>query len=344
MHAQQAGGLEDHHHNQKQRIRQLAVFHQRSHQILHHRQHRSRRDGAGIAAQTAEHGHNKEVDGGVVVELRRVEHADGMRVQTARDSREEARDYERDRLIFRHRNARGIGRHRVFANRQNGAAMARPCQHIQDGDGQEHDPEGVVKVGVQADAEHLLASAGPRCEHGVDQHADDFAEAQRDNGQIVALKPQRRHAHQIGEHRRHQAAHNQCQRERPGLIGQNERSENRGAVSADRHESRVTQRQFAQHARHQVQAGHHDDIVAHLREQVGDGAVAAHRREDELDNDIRCDRQKQVQERSKSSVLFHFLSPPYTFSFIFLPRMPVGRKRSTRMRMPNTIASTYSLA
>ena len=62
--AQQTGGLEDHHHDQKQGVDHHAVAVEGLHDQRQRRQYRGRADGAGHGAHAAQHHHEQHVDGG----------------------------------------------------------------------------------------------------------------------------------------------------------------------------------------------------------------------------------------------------------------------------------------
>ena len=209
-----------------------------------------------------------------------------MRVDAARDAREERGDDEHADLVACDVHAGGLRRDVVLTDGDGRAAVAGAHDHVERGDAEHRDDERVGERGVGRDAEQALAAVGQRGEDRVDQHADDLAEAQRDDGEVVALQAQRGHADEEREERRHQAAAHQRERIDRGGLRQELGGQHGGGVSAHGHEARVAQRQLAQIAAGEVQAGRHDDGVADLDEQRvhGDavrGGIAHHQKEDE---------------------------------------------------------------
>ena len=71
-------------------------------------------------------------------------------------------------------------------------------------------PGKVVQLGMP-----VSPVAAPNGFDVLENHADDFAEAQRDDGEIIAAQPQRRHADRQSRQRGDQAAEQQRRKEGP---------------------------------------------------------------------------------------------------------------------------------
>ena len=97
----------------------------------------------------------------------------------------------------------------------------------------------------------------------VEQHdADDFAKAQRDDRQIVSLESQRRNADEDADDTRGERAEQEPDRERDAGVQPGARHEDCRRIGADRHETRVTQRELAQVSGCDVERHREDDVDA----------------------------------------------------------------------------------
>ena len=103
----------------------------------------------------------------------------------------------------------------------------------------------------------------------VEQDADDFAEAKGDDGEVVAAQAQRRQADEDAEKRRRQSTCKKRQRKRHLEVHR----EDGGGIGADRHESRMTERELSRIAIDEVEARRQDDVDAEEQEvQLPEGA------------------------------------------------------------------------
>jgi hypothetical protein len=107
----------------------------------------------------------------------------------------------------------------------------------------------------------------------LEDHADDLAEAERDDGEVVALQPERGQPdEQAGEGRAQPAGAEGAEEKevlrprRPAVRAEEPGAEQHGhgggQVGADRHEARVAEGELAGVAVHQVQADGEDDVDA----------------------------------------------------------------------------------
>ena len=125
---------------------------------------------------------------------------------------------------------------------------------------QEHGEEDPGEVRVARDALEARRTADVV---DVDEHdADDFAEAQGGNGEVVAAKAQRRQADEHAEQRRSDCA---CE-EREGKRHMKVRRQDGGGIGADRHESCMAERELSRIAVDEVEARRQDDVDAEEQE------------------------------------------------------------------------------
>ncbi len=112
-----------------------------------------------------------------------------------------------------------------------------------------------VGRGIAADAVGAAGQALPV----DDDEADDLAEGQRDDGEIVAAQPQHRKAEQHAPERRENAGERQADPERQPEIG----GEQRVGIGADGVEGDVAEVEQAGEADHDVQAPAQHHIGQH---------------------------------------------------------------------------------
>ena len=101
----------------------------------------------------------------------------------------------------------------------------------------------------------------------VDDVADDLAERQRNDGEVVAAQTQHRNADQHARNACRHAASQNRQQQADGFVGQSHtlaqpHGHHDAGERADAHKARVTEAQFAGNADRQVQRNSHDDIRA----------------------------------------------------------------------------------
>ena len=115
-----------------------------------------------------------------------------MRVEPARDSGKKRAEDEREHLVFRGVDAHRFGGNLIVAYGEEAAAIGGIHETEDHVNGERGEGEGPKKIGMRLHA----AKAALRAERlGVLDHAfDDFIEAERDDGEVIALQAQRRHA------------------------------------------------------------------------------------------------------------------------------------------------------
>ncbi len=178
----------------------------------------------------------------------------------------------------------------------------------------------------------------------VDEVHDDHAEAQRDDGQIVALQPQGRNTHQQAQQGsgRTGSQNTQEQNQQEGRAGffrvdprplKCQRDQCR-RIRADGHKAAVPQRQLPQKTQNQIQRRRHDDEIAALpdggRDLELDGIAAQ-----QTHDGHRGKQQSQHREVDQITQFGVF----HTFSPTFFPRIPAGRIISTTIRIRYTKVS-----
>ncbi len=106
-----------------------------------------------------------------------------MRVHATGKAGKEGADQEGGDLVARGVDAHGLGRNLIVGDRDEATPVGGVHHGPHHVDAQRGQPVGPEQVGVAGDADHAARAA-----HGIDvlqHHADDFAETQRDDGQIV---------------------------------------------------------------------------------------------------------------------------------------------------------------
>ena len=181
-----------------------------------------------------------------------------------------------------------------------------------------------------------------------DQALDNLAEGQGDDGQIVAVEAEDRHADEKAEDAGDHAAQHHGQSQTEGLHlhavlqGGGHRAAGKGA---DAHKARVAQGQLAGDAHHQVEGQGHGHIGAD-----GDQLPLQHRAHaalpegaQQLNDQVGPDDQS-VGKQAGAGGFFHLknsihtLRPLYTFSWTILPSRPAGFTSSTTMSTAKTMA------
>ena len=107
-----------------------------------------------------------------------------------------------------------------------------------------------------------------------DDDADNLAETERCDGEVVAAQAQRR---QTDEHAEESCSDGACE-EREGKRHMKVRRQDGGNIGADRHESRMAERELSRIAVDEVEARRQDDVDAEEQEvQLPEGADDAPR-------------------------------------------------------------------
>src|SRR5262245_34662967 len=209
-------------------------------------------------------------------------------------------------------------------------------QSPNDINGQGRQAEGPKDVRVGGDADH--AARPTDRVHVWKDHFDDFGEAQRDDGQVIALQSERRNADRQAREGGQQPAHQQRDREQnPRLIadggkesGSKVGSEQGGRIGAHGHESGVAERELTGVAIDQVQAHGQDNVDADADRDV-----------EEIRVDVpRLERGQQAQTNRPAKDPLG-ARDHQTFSTSSLPSNPAGRNSRIRINTANAIASRY---
>jgi hypothetical protein len=143
--------------------------------------------------------------------------------------------------------------------------------------------------------------------HVLQNHADDFTKAQRDDGQIIAPQAQRRHAHREARQRRQQSTQYQrTQEQKRRELRRDMRRKFDGnfrrRVSAHRHKTRVAQRELSRVTVDEIEADGEDDVDADINRDAEIVAV-------EVRGEIRHDRRHENGGEQKSfGACLHFRS------------------------------------
>ena len=340
---------EDHEHDQHHRVGEHAIVGERAQRLRQNREHDSRQDRTGERTHAAEHDHDHVVRGLQPARVRRGERTHILCVNAAGKPCEERGNREHEHLEVRNVQTGCAGRDLVVTNRLDRTAVARTREHEQQHDSEHGDPEHHVEVGDTVDADKRLtglalikadtAGGGDVLQHD----ADNLAEAEGDNRQVIAMQTQRRNTDQNAENAGDHGAHENREQEASGRVhrdalGDNQLAEQGCGVGADHLKTAAAECQLAEHADRQVQGRGHDDRDA-----------AGH--QDALDIRVRgpgfAYRHQQAEQHGDTHSahdigLFHgkrgFLHR-HTFSVSGSPIRPDGRTSSTMMRIANTIAS-----
>ena len=139
-----------------------------------------------------------------------------MRVHAAGKAGENRAHQEGRDLVARGVDAHGLGGDFIIGHGDEAATVSGIDHGPNHVHGHRGKPECPEQVGVGGNSDH---SARPA--HSVDvlqHHADDFAKAQGDDGQVVALESQRGHTDDESGNRSSQPTHQQRQREQQPLL------------------------------------------------------------------------------------------------------------------------------
>ena len=171
----------------------------------------------------------------------------------------------------------------------------------------------------------------------VQEHADDFPEAQRDDGEIVAAQAQRRCAEQDPEKARNRGAQRQQHQERPVYV-ELRRCQQGVAVGANGKKCDIAEIEQAGEAHHDVQPQREHD---EQQRYVGDAHPGAS--EQRLDQERRGQQQQRqpgpgdpapgIARLQQGQEIIHARSP------LCCPINPDGRSTSTRISTRNANTS-----
>ena len=208
--------------------------------------------------------------------------------EPARDARDGRRHHERDDLGPRGVDAHRLGRDLVLADRDEarGRATSARCGRPR---GRSPPRRSRSRRSWRASGCRRSPRAPPDGVDVEDDDADDLAEAQRDDRQVVAAQPQRRHADEEardrGQHRADREGDEQHEAVAPELGQEREQADRSrspkvtvkyaAGVGADRHEAGVADRELPGEAVDQVQAHRQDDVDAGQAQDLQD--VRRHR-------------------------------------------------------------------
>ena len=113
-----------------------------------------------------------------------------VRVKSAGDAREKRADDKRGDLVLRRVDAHRLGGDFVVAHGDEAAAVGR--MHQRGDDINRHGREAEHPKEIRVAMHHAQTARAADGVHVLKNDADDFAEAERDDGQIIAPQPQRR--------------------------------------------------------------------------------------------------------------------------------------------------------
>ncbi len=169
--------------------------------------------------------------------------------------------------------------------------------------------------------------------------ADDFAEAEGDDGEVISLEAQRRHAHQEARDAGADAAGDQCEQKQQGNaasglrfpeprqhVRPQKRGDRGGGISAHRHEPGMAQGELAGIAVDQIQTDGQDDIDPDAKQHIQVIGV-------EGTGSARYEEGGDESEQEKDFRLHQ------TFSASLVPSNPEGLKSRIKIRMAKAIAS-----
>ena len=159
-------------------------------------------------------------------------------------------------LVFRRVDAHGIRGDLVFADGQAGPAVGGVLEILDEKEDSDHNPEHHGERGQAGNAHEARRAADVVDVEDTD--ADDFAQAQRGNGQIIPVQPQRGQADEEAQKARgHRAGH------QGGHDAEAQLDRHNGAhVGADGEKARVADGKLARIAVDHVQARRQDNVDA----------------------------------------------------------------------------------
>ena len=134
-----------------------------------------------------------------------------VRVKSAGDAGEKCADDERDDLVSRRVDAHRLGGDFVVVHGDEAAAVGGIDQRGDDVNRHRGEAERPKEIRVAGNAAQA-ARAADRVDV-LENDADDFAETERDDGEIIAAQPQRRHADEQARQRRDKSADATARRE-----------------------------------------------------------------------------------------------------------------------------------
>ncbi len=263
-----------------------------------------------------------------------------MREEGPRHAREEGADHEGGHLVARGGHAQRLRGDLVLADGEERAPM-EGLHEVPDHDiGDPRPPEHPREV---RPLRHPRESA--RAAHRVDvqdRDADDLAEPQRHDGQVVAAQPHRGQTDQESGHGGGQPADKDRDQERqardPPVRGVARPEEERhrvdgirgGGIRPHGHESRVSDGELPRDPVHEVQAQGEDDVDGAEDQHAVDVGVQAQALRGPVDPRHDRDRRHEGGQPAERR---------HTFSATFRPRRPAGLIRRTMIRITNAIAS-----
>ena len=163
-------------------------------------------------------------------------------------------DGEGEHLVLRRMDAHRLGCDLILANGEAGAAVARVHKILDDEEAREHQEEHPGEVRVVGDA---LKSRSPADIGNIDDHdADDLAETERCDCEVVAAQAQGRQTDERAE----DACRHTAREERCGERQLEVRREHDADVGADRHEPGMAERELPRIAVDEVEARREDDV------------------------------------------------------------------------------------
>ena len=179
-----------------------------------------------------------------------------MPKEHARNTCKECTDGEREYLVLRRVHPHRLRRNLVLANREARAAVARVHKILDDKEGDEHQAEDPGKIRVVGDA--LEARCTADIGDVDDDDADNLAETERCDGEVVAAQTQRRQTDECTE----ESCRDTARENGDGECHLKIRREHDADVRADRHKSGMSERELSRIPVDEVEARREDDVDA----------------------------------------------------------------------------------
>ena len=292
-------------------------------------QNRGEDDADGVAHAT-EDDHDDEGDGLQETKAAGRDELFRVRVKSAGDAREKCADDERGDFVFGGVDAHRLGGNFVVAHGDEAASVSGIDERGDDINRHRREAERPKQICPAVhDAQAARRADGV---HVLQDDADDFAEAERDDGEIIAAQPQRGNADEQPGNRRSESAREQRDKKNSvrgenipfaEMVGNDCRR-----VSADSHETRVAQGKLPGVAVDEIQAdGHHDadaDVVKNV-EPVGIYFIR--------------DERRQKDQRQRAEQKSFGMAEVHTFSISFLPSRPDGFTSRIKIKTAKAMAS-----
>src|ERR1700733_9227787 len=300
-------------------------------------------DRAADGAESSNHDHAEEGNRQADAETFRIDVAHEIGEQAAGDRSVEGADRKRRHLVARRVNPqRAGGDLAVLDDEQRAAgASAADVPRTEQADGHENEgqivkPDGTKLISGDARRGHrqAAAAAGQAAPFEGDLLQHD-AEAERCDGKIYVLQPQRRHGRERADRGGEQGAEQQRQQiGQSGPLGQD-----RGRIGADPEEGGVAQADLPSIAGEQIEAERDQHKDFGQREKIEDVAIEAERRcasEEQADAD---NRRAPAGRGPRPCDAHNVGGGAHALRTLTCPNTPSGRTVSTAIMTMKVVAS-----